>query len=776
MSRLTLLTFSLFVALTCAAPAHAATLPTTLPAVVQSLTAPARGACTATTYRAPLAGFLDVRLRGRGDWDLELRDAGGRTLASSRGFGGREVAQTWVRAGQRVSARGCRGRGAGPSARTTFRLAKVALPKLSLGAVQLLRVYGSDRQLQALESSGLDATHAKGRGWVDVVVGGAVELAGVVASGLRYSVRIADLSKSYTSARAADRRYSARAAAAGSPLPTGRTTYRTYADVQNELKALVDQNAGLVRKVVFGTSFQGREISGVEISRNVGADDGRPVFFLMALHHAREWPSLEAAMEFAHMLVQQQGDARIADLLARERIVILPIVNPDGFVSSRGAFDPGDALGQNADVTLVESIAPPGGLFAYRRKNCDGQLLPSLPCELAWGVDPNRNYGYNWGGSGSSSDITSQSYHGPAPRSEPEVQAVWNFVRTHEVTTLLTIHNVAALVLRPPGTSGAGRAPDEARMKAIGDEMGTAAGYTSQFGFELYDTSGTTEDDSYAATGGYGFTVEMGPPDGNFHMPYETGVVAEWTGANGHSQNRGGLREALLVAAGAAAADADHAILRGSAPAGKILRLRKRFDTLTSPYCKLGVEPIVNIGLPRICLTGEQPPLTIADELDAQTTVPAGGSYEWHIGQSTRPFVAAAGTREAYTLTCEGPAGTVLEQLSLVIDRGQTAALNLGCGGSTPTTFADGTRVGGDPNAPTGSTAPTINGLPVPVAVAAVATKAKPKAKPKPKTRAQKLAACNRKANRLKTAKKRKAARAACTKRYGRKKARTAGG
>ena len=325
--------------------------------------------------------------------------------------------------------------------------------------------------------------------------------------------------------------------------------------------------------------------------------------------------------------------------------MILPIVNPDGFVASRGAFDPGDALGQLPDVTLVESIAPPGGLFAYRRKNCGGALAPSLPCELALGVDPNRNYANGWGGPGSSSDVTSQTYHGPAPRSEPEVQAVWNYVRTHHVTTLVSLHNVAALVLRPPGTSGAGLAPDEARLKAIGDRMGAAAGYTSQYGFELYDTSGTTEDDSYAATGGFGFTVEMGPPDGNFHMPYETGVVAEWTGANPHAQNRGGLREALLVAAEAAADETGHAILRGSAPAGRVLRVHKRFETRTSAYCATGIEPIVDIGLPRLCLSGERPPMTLSDEQDVTTTVPAGGTYAWHIGPSTRPFVAAPAAR-----------------------------------------------------------------------------------------------------------------------------------
>jgi hypothetical protein len=778
MPRLTLVPLGIATALIAATPAGAASAPTSPPAVPRTLTAQTRS-CSSTTYRAPMTGYLDVRLRGSGDWDLRLRDALGTTLAASRGFGGSEVAQAWVRAGQRITARGCRGRGAGSRARATFRLTAVALPKLALGPAKLLRVTGSEKQLRALEAAGLDVTHSAGVGWADVIVDDAVKQAIVVASGLRYTVRIANLSKSYADARAADRRYALRVGADGTSLPTGRTTYRTYDDVQNELKALVDQNAGLVRKVVFGTSYQGREISGVEIARNVSADDGRPVFFLMALHHAREWPSMEAAIEFAHLLVQQQGDARIADLLTRERIVILPIVNPDGFISSRGAFDPGDALtGQDPNVTLAESIAPPGGLFAYRRKNCDGELTPALPCELAWGVDPNRNYGYGWGGPGSSSDVTSQSYHGRAPRSEPEVQAVWNYVRRHEVTTLLTLHNVAALVLRPPGASSAGPAPDEARMRAIGDKMGAAAGYTSQYGYQLYDTTGTTEDDSYAATGGYGYTIEMGPPGGNFHMPYQTGVVNEWTGENAHAQNHGGLREALLIAAGAAADAADHAILRGSAPAGKILRLRKRFQTRTSPFCAKGVEPVVDIGLPRICLTGEKAPLTLDDELDATTTVPADGAYAWHVGQSTRPFVGAVpGQKEAYALTCERPDGTVLERLSLVIDRGQTVTLELGCGGA-PTRFADGTPVGGDPDAPPPSIAPAVNGAPVPAGVTAAAdtpkrVEAVPKAKAKASAatkRARQLAACDKRAKRTKGAKRRKAALQACARRFGKKK------
>jgi hypothetical protein len=353
-------------------------------------------------------------------------------------------------------------------------------------------------------------------------------------------------------------------------------------------------------------------------------------------------------------MVRDAADPRIAKLLETERVVVVPVVNVDGYVSSRGALDPADTSGDPGSVlSLGESVAPPGGSFAYRRKNCDGELGgvggTGFPCQLAWGVDNNRNYGNLWGGPGSSSDVTSQSYHGPGPRSEPETRAVWDFARTHQVTFLMTLHTVAALVLRPPGLHDAGLAPDEARMKELGDAMGAAAGYTSQYSWQLYDTAGTTEDDTYAATGGYGYTIEMGPPGGNFHEPYETGVVNEWTGANDHAKGAGGLREALLIAAEAAADPADHAILQGTAPAGRVLRLRRAFDTVTSPYCEKGIEPVVDLGTPTACLTGEHAPLTLHDQLDSTTTVPASGTFAWHVDPSTRPFVGGGAVFEELT-------------------------------------------------------------------------------------------------------------------------------
>jgi murein tripeptide amidase MpaA len=130
------------------------------------------------------------------------------------------------------------------------------------------------------------------------------------------------------------------AAAVGtSPLPSGRDTYRTLADYEVDQRALANGNPGLVRLFTLSRrSLEGREILGVEISDSVSSTtDGRPVFLMMGLHHAREWPSGEHAMEFAVDLVKNytSGNARITGLLKQTRVLIVPVINPDGFEQSR---------------------------------------------------------------------------------------------------------------------------------------------------------------------------------------------------------------------------------------------------------------------------------------------------------------------------------------------------------------------------------------------------------------------------------------------------------
>jgi carboxypeptidase T len=223
--------------------------------------------------------------------------------------------------------------------------------------------------------------------------------------------------------------------------------------------------------------------------------------------------------------------------------------------------------------------------------------------------------------------------------------------------------------------------------------MAKATGYTSQYSFQLYDTSGTTEDWNYAAQGSYGYTIEMGPVDGQFHGPYATNVVQQWTGRKGTKTDGKGMREALLLGAEAALDPASHAIVTGTATPGRVLRVHKEFQTLSSPVCAYAQGYLNSgnaVGDQAACL---QPGETIStpDKLDYTTVVPASGQFAWHINQSTRPFVGwkyddkeagpkGTGKTEAWKLTCESPDGKVLSSTDLVIDRGKSEKVSLpGC-------------------------------------------------------------------------------------------------
>jgi hypothetical protein len=197
-------------------------------------------------------------------------------------------------------------------------------------------------------------------------------------------------------------------------------------------------------------------------------------------------------------------------------------------------------------------------------------------------------------------------------------------------------------------------------------------------------------------------------------MPYETGFIKEWTGDNPKAQGRGGLREALLIAGEAAANTADHAILRGHAPAGATLRLHRDFTTTTSKYCDVAPDPAVTVSTPLdevlACPGGLKDPLTLNDNLDSTTVVPASGAFEWHVNQSTRPFVGGGAVTEELdthssrtdTITGGGPGASDPEDKPFTITPEDAAdVVKIGLAWDTPEDYDLEVYKGavGDPNA-----------------------------------------------------------------------------
>lgn len=495
--------------------------------------------------------------------------------------------------------------------------------------VQLVTVDTPTRSHKDLLTGlGLDLTEHAGHDYVEVVLHTAADADVLRRAGLTWTVRIPDMVAREAQINAANKAYAD--ATERSPLPSGRDTYRTLADYDNDLRQIEAMKPDIAK--VFALphkSLDGNTVHGVELGRDVrSAEDGRPVFAIMGLHHAREWPSGEHTIEFAYDLVQNYGsDPRITGLLDKARVLVVPVVNVDGFDRSRtdGALID---LREVDDGGTASILGTPGN--AYKRKNCrlvDGQDTPDGTCAVAGatspggfgvGVDPNRNYGGFWGGPGASATFADPTYRGAGPFSEPETQNIRELVSTRQVTTLITNHTFSNLVLRPngvhPTTIGpdglpVGDAPDEEALKALGERMTAQNGYRNQHGWELYDTTGTTEDWSYNATGGFGYTFEIGPDE--FHPPFPK-VVDEYLGAGQHAGK--GNREAYLVALENAVDTATHSVIAGKAPAGATLRLRKDFATPTWSGA-------------------------IRDELNTSMVVGPAGRYTWHVNPSTRPVV-----------------------------------------------------------------------------------------------------------------------------------------
>ncbi len=106
-----------------------------------------------------------------------------------------------------------------------------------------------------------------------------------------------------------------------------------------------------------------------------------------------------------------------------------------------------------------------------------------------------------------------------------------------------------------------------------------------------------------------GYTFEIGE---EFHPPFPT-VIDQYFGTGEYAGK--GNREAYLLALANTADTTKHSLVSGKAPAGATLRLRKQFATPT--------------------FDGS----SFTDRLDTTMTVPAGGSFSWHVNPSTRPLV-----------------------------------------------------------------------------------------------------------------------------------------
>ncbi|MCB9254684.1 MAG: zinc carboxypeptidase [Bdellovibrionaceae bacterium] len=268
-------------------------------------------------------------------------------------------------------------------------------------------------------------------------------------------------------------------------FPSSDSSFHNYAETNAALDELVTQHPDIVSKHVIGKSVEGRDITGVRISSSA-AMDSLPTAVFIGCHHAREHLSVEVPLMLAQYLANQYAsNPRVKEMVDTREIWVVPMLNPDG---------------AEYDIST--------GSYKWWRKNRRENSGSS------YGVDLNRNYGKGFGGPGSSSSPSSDTYHGPSAFSEPETAAVRDFVRARNKTTvLLSFHTFSELVLWPWGHTEdvISDAKDRSVFETMGKKMATWNRYTPQKSSDLYVASGDTTDWAYDELKIFAFTFELSP-------------------------------------------------------------------------------------------------------------------------------------------------------------------------------------------------------------------------------------------------------------------------
>ncbi|MDF1865755.1 MAG: M14 family zinc carboxypeptidase [Saprospiraceae bacterium] len=280
----------------------------------------------------------------------------------------------------------------------------------------------------------------------------------------------------------------------------GYFTYQEMLDILDDMVAkypdLITQRAQ-VGDIV---THEGRPVYWLRVSDNPNMDEPEPEVLYTAVHHAREPNSLSQMIFYLwHLLENYDTDEEVKYLLDNTELYFMPCINPDGYVYN-------------------EFTNPDGGGFwrKNRRDNLDG----------TFGVDLNRNYGYEWGydNQGSSPITDSQTYRGPSGFSEPETQAVKFLCEAHEFQIALNYHTYGNLLIYPWGFSDM-ITDEHETFEALAGAMNRENNYFTGTGTQTvgYTVNGDSDDWMYGENitknAIYAMTPEVGPGSFGFWPP-----------------------------------------------------------------------------------------------------------------------------------------------------------------------------------------------------------------------------------------------------------------
>ncbi|XP_078099948.1 carboxypeptidase B2 [Sander vitreus] len=204
---------------------------------------------------------------------------------------------------------------------------------------------------------------------------------------------------------------------------SGSTFYERYHsldDIYHWINRTQQENPNMVKAILIGSSYEKRPLYVLKLSINNRPN--KKAMWIDCGIHAREWISPAFCLWFVqNSLSFYKLNQDITRILDNMDVYILPVMNPDGY---HYTWTTNRMWRKNRSVS--------------KSSNCIG-------------VDLNRNFDANWCTEGASDEPCTEIYCGAFPESEPESQAVANFLRSHKdsVQFYLSIHSYSQMLLFP---------------------------------------------------------------------------------------------------------------------------------------------------------------------------------------------------------------------------------------------------------------------------------------------------------------------------------------
>lgn len=371
-----------------------------------------------------------------------------------------------------------------------------------------VRVFiASKDDIGALAQAGLAVDHIDYRGsYFDVVLNNE-EVAILKNTGRRHEVMIDDMEAEYRNRPQMSRAEQQALETQMSQLYATPANfhfgsmggYLTFAEVVTELDNMraLYPNLITVRQSI-GNSLEARQIWMVKISDNPDADESEQEILYTGLHHAREPQGMTTVIYFMWYMLENYGtDPTVTNLVDNRELFFVPVVNPDGYVYNQQTNPNG------------------GGMWRKNRRNNGNGTF---------GVDLNRNYGYQWGynNSGSSPTPSSETYRGTAAFSEPETQVMRNFALGRQFRMANNYHSYGNYLIFPWGYIANFYTPDHSVFVAWGQDMTQFNNYSDGTANQTvgYTVNGEANDWLYGEQTlkgkVFGFTTEVGTGSDGF--------------------------------------------------------------------------------------------------------------------------------------------------------------------------------------------------------------------------------------------------------------------